>query len=209
MHKLPELSYAFSALEPVIDARTMEIHYTKHHQGYVDKLNGSLSTLGQASLREIDPETLLRNLNEVPSNARMVVRNNGGGHYNHSLFWSVMGPGEGGSPAGKLLTAIEGTYGSLSNFQDLFETTANTRFGSGWAWAYVDHDRKLEVVSCANQDNPIIEGLGTPILGLDVWEHAYYLAYQNRRPEYVSNFWSLVNWKEVGRRYKECMSRDV
>ncbi len=206
MHKLPELQYEFSALAPVIDERTMEVHYSKHHQGYIDRLNGALATLEQPSLREADVERLLRNLNEVPSHARVVVRNNAGGHYNHSLFWSVIGPGEGGSPQGKLLTAIEGTYGSLSNFQDLFESTANSRFGAGWAWAYVDLDRKLEVLSSPNQDNPIIQGRGTPFLGLDVWEHAYYLTYQNRRSEYVANFWSLVNWSEVSRRYERCMA---
>ncbi len=202
MHTLPELNYSFEALEPTIDGQTMEIHYGKHHQGYVNNLNAALEKTGNETLRAMPIEGLLKNVGQAPAELRTAIRNNGGGHYNHTLFWSVMGPGEGGKPDGKLLTAIEGTFGTFEKFQETFENAAKTRFGSGWAWLYVNRNGALEVGSTAHQDNPITENSGTPVLGLDVWEHAYYLKYQNRRPDYVSNFWSVVNWTEVARRYE-------
>ncbi len=200
MYKLPELTYGYSALEPAIDGQTMEIHYSKHHQGYVNNLNAALEKCDM-SFREMPLKRLLACIDQAPSGVQGALQNNGGGHYNHSLFWSVMGPGQGGTPSGKLFTAIEGTFGSFENFQESFSTAAKTRFGSGWAWLYVDNQGKLTVDSTPNQDNPIIKGTGTPLLGLDVWEHAYYLKYQNRRPDYVNSFWSVVNWAEVSERY--------
>lgn len=206
MYKLPELGYGFDALEPTIDARTMEIHYTRHHQGYVNNLNAALETSGNSNLRELSLEQLLMSLAQAPSRVRAALRNNGGGHFNHSLFWSVMGPGQGGIPSGKLFTALEGTFGSFEKFQETFNNAATSRFGSGWAWLYVNDQGKLTVSSTPNQDNPVIDGTGKPLLGLDVWEHAYYLKYQNRRPEYVTNFWSVVNWTEVANRYEAATS---
>lgn len=201
MHTLPELTYGYDALETAIDARTMEIHYTKHHQGYVNNLNAALEQSGDESLRGLALDELQRNIRTAPEPLRTSLRNNGGGHYNHSLFWAIMGPGQGGTPDGKLLTALEGTYGTFTKFKEAFEAVAKTRFGSGWAWLYVDVNGKLGVGSTANQDNPLIEGTGTPILGLDVWEHAYYLKYQNRRPDYIGNFWTVINWTAVESRY--------
>ena len=205
MHKQNPLPYGYEALEPYIDARTMEIHYTKHHAAYVANLNAALEK-ADPGLREFDVERLLVNLNEVPEEVRTAVRNNGGGHYNHDLFWSVMGPRQGGEPGGKLAEAIDKHFGSFKAFQEKFENAAKTRFGSGWAWLYVANG-ELHVGSTPNQDNPIIDRSGIPILGLDVWEHAYYLKYQNRRPEYVRNFWELVNWDEVGRRFEQALNR--
>ena len=196
--ELPALSYDFNALEPYIDARTMEIHHDKHHQGYVNNANTALGK--HADLGGKSAEDLLRNLGAVPEDIRTAVRNNVGGHANHSLFWTVMGPGAGGAPQGELATAIEAAFGSLDKFQGQFETAAKTRFGSGWAWLSRGKDGGLVVSSTANQDSPLSDGL-TPILGLDVWEHAYYLNYQNRRPDYVSAFWNVVNWTEVARRF--------
>jgi superoxide dismutase, Fe-Mn family len=204
MHTLPELTYGYDALETAIDAKTMEIHYTKHHQGYVNNLSAALEKSGSESLRTMSLEKLQQSVELAPEGLRAALRNNGGGHYNHSLFWSVMGPGQGGMPNGKLLTAIEGTFGNFAKFQEIFEAAAKARFGSGWAWLYVSTTGELEVGSTANQDNPLIEGTGTPVLGLDVWEHAYYLKYQNRRPDYVGNFWKVVNWTEVASRYNSC-----
>lgn len=196
MFTLPDLNYGYDALEPVIDARTMEIHHSLHHAGYVKNLNGALEA---AHLTDSGPdlEGLLRNLNELPEAQRTAIRNNGGGHFNHSLFWNIMSPGGSPEPSGNLGAAISVAFGTYSRFKELFENAAKTRFGSGWAWLYVDGN-SLQLGSSPNQDNPIIEGTGRPILGLDVWEHAYYLQYQNRRPEYVSNFWSVVDWGKVG-----------
>ena len=196
--KLPSLPYSFDALEPHIDARTMEIHHGKHHAGYVANLNKALegTELEGKSLDE-----LLKDISKYP----VAVRNNGGGHYNHSLFWTVMGPNKGGNPSGELAEAINSTFGSFDSFKEKFSTAAATRFGSGWAWLVVANG-KLAVTSTPNQDNPLMdvaEVKGTPILGLDVWEHAYYLHYQNKRPDYISAFWNVVNWDEVAKRYNE------
>jgi len=195
--KLPDLSYDYNALEPYIDARTMEIHHTKHHGGYTSKLNDAVSgtPLEGKSIEEI--------LSGV-SSASAAVRNNGGGFYNHNLFWTVMAPGAGGEPTGELLDAIKKHFGSFADFKNQFSNAAATRFGSGWAWLVKKHDNSLAITSTPNQDNPLMdvaEVKGTPVLGLDVWEHAYYLKYQNRRPEYIEAFWNVVNWEEVARRY--------
>lgn len=195
-HQLPNLPYAYDALEPYIDAQTMIIHHTKHHQAYIDNLNGALAKHPEI---ELNLEGFLKNLDNVPADIRNVVRNNGGGVYNHNLFWTVLAPARGQAPSNELLTAIAKAFGSFDNFKADFETAAKTRFGSGWAWLIVDAEKNLKVVSTPNQDTPLNEG--TPILNLDVWEHAYYLKYQNRRPEYVGNFWNVVNWKEVERLY--------
>jgi Fe-Mn family superoxide dismutase len=197
---LPKLPYALDALEPHIDARTMEIHHSKHHQAYVDNLNAAIEK--HPAWFEKSIEEILIHLSEVPEDIRTAVRNHGGGHANHALFWSVMAPGAGGLPQGALATAIEAAFGKFDTFKEKFETAAKTRFGSGWAWLSRKPDGGLVVGSTANQDSPLSEGL-TPILGLDVWEHAYYLKYQNRRPEYVSNWWNVVNWDEVARRFKD------
>jgi len=193
-YTLPELSYEYGALEPHVDARTMEIHYTKHHNGYVTKLNAALEGTGI----DVPIEELVSNLDMVPEEKRTAVRNNGGGHANHSLFWTVMCPNGGGAPTGELAAAMDESFGSFDAFKEAFANAAATRFGSGWAWLSVDNG-KLVVESTANQDNPWMEGR-TPVLGLDVWEHAYYLHYQNRRPDYISAFFNVVNWDEVLRR---------
>lgn len=201
---LPELPYAYDALEPVIDAQTMEIHHTKHHQGYVDKANDALKDTAFANE---DVETVLAKLSTVPDNVRTKVRQNAGGHANHSLFWTIMAPkGQGGEPSSALKNAIESAFGSMDDLKKKFDSAATSRFGSGWAWLAV-RDGKLQVGSTPNQDNPLmgpdyVDFHGTPILGLDVWEHAYYLKYQNKRPEYVENFWSIINWDEVSRRFE-------
>lgn len=197
MFTLPELPYAYTALEPAIDAKTMEIHHTKHHQTYVDKLNAALTNY--PDLLKMDVEELLRSIDTVPTEVKTAVQNHGGGHANHSLFWTILSPSP-GEPDGKLLTAIEKAFGNTDAFKTKFTEAATTRFGSGWAWLVVNQDRSLEVISTANQDSPLMTKQ-TPILGLDVWEHAYYLNYQNRRPEYIEAFWGLVNWAEVERRY--------
>jgi len=196
-YSLPDLPYAFDALEPHIDARTMEIHHDKHHAGYVTKVNAAVdaSELGNQSI-----EDLCRNIRQVPENIRTAVRNNGGGHANHSLFWSIMAPGAGGEPTGPLADAIASELGSFAAFKDTFSKAALTRFGSGWAWLTVDSAGKLRVESTPNQDNPYMEGR-TPVLGIDVWEHAYYLKYQNRRPDYVAAFFNVINWSAVAQRY--------
>ena len=193
-YTLPELPYGFDALEPNIDARTMEIHYTKHHNGYVTKLNAALEGTGI----DMPIDSLVADLSAVPEDKRMAVRNNGGGHANHSLFWSIMSPNGGGEPSGALAGAIDETFGSFAAFKEAFSNAAATRFGSGWAWLSVDNG-KLIVESTANQDNPLMEGR-MPVLGLDVWEHAYYLNYQNRRPDYISAFFNVVNWDAVAER---------
>lgn len=199
---LPELPYAYDALEPHIDARTMEIHHSKHHNAYVTKTNDALAGTDLAS-KSI--EEVISDLSAVPDDKRGAVRNNGGGHANHSLFWTVLGPGKGGTPSGDLAAAIDEACGSFDAFKEQFANAAATRFGSGWAWLYVSGG-KLHVGSTANQDSPLmgeaVAGIGgTPILGLDVWEHAYYLNYQNRRPDYISAFWSVVDWDAVATRF--------
>lgn len=194
--ELPALGYAFDALEPHIDARTMEIHHGKHHAGYTAKLNDAVAG---TDLEGKSIEDLLAN--HVDNGA---IRNNGGGYYNHNLFWSVMSPNGGGEPAGDLASAIESDLGGMARFREAFAAAAATRFGSGWAWLCVGKDGKLEVCSTANQDSPLMPGMGcegTPILGLDVWEHAYYLNYQNRRPDYIAAFFNVINWDEVASRY--------
>jgi len=196
--KLPPLPYAYDALEPHIDARTMEIHHTKHHQAYIDNANAALEKHPNLASKSV--EDLLRDLNAIPEDIRGVIRNHGGGHANHSLFWTVLSVG-GGKPSGELAAAIDKAFGGFDAFKTQFETAAKTRFGSGWAWLSVKKDGALAVSSTANQDSPLSEGM-TPILGLDVWEHAYYLKYQNRRPDYVVAFWNVVNWDEVARRMK-------
>lgn len=198
-HELPKLPYEYSALEPYVDAQTMEIHYSKHHQAYVNNLNAALEKYPE--LQEKDIKDLVANLNAVPEDIRAAVRNNGGGHLNHSMFWKMMKKAEGQAPEGELLTAINEKFGSFDEFKSVFAKAGATRFGSGWAWLVVK-DGKLDVVSTPNQDNPITDGL-TPILGLDVWEHAYYLKYQNRRPEYIENWFNVVNWDEVAKLYSE------
>jgi Fe-Mn family superoxide dismutase len=200
-YSLPALPYAFDALEPHIDARTMEIHHGKHHQAYITKVNEAIAG---TQFEAMSVEALVANLNAVPENIRGAVRNNGGGHANHSLFWTVMGPGMGGEPTGDLATAINSQLDGFEAFKQKFATAGATRFGSGWAWLSVS-DGKLVVESTPNQDSPLMEGR-TPILGLDVWEHAYYLHYQNRRPDYIAAFWNLVNWNEVARRYSEALA---
>lgn len=200
MFTLPELTYEYGALEPHIDAQTMEIHHSKHHQGYVDKLNAALE--GQADLQEEKIEDLLKKISDLPTEIQTAVRNNGGGHANHSLFWTVISPDGGGEPEGDLLTALKTRFKSVVDFQEEFSAAAMSQFGSGWAWLVVDDDGDLQVHSTANQDSPLSED-ETPLLGLDVWEHAYYLKYQNRRADYVKSFWSIVNWLEVARRLSE------
>ena len=206
-YELPQLAYDYNALEPHIDARTMEIHHTKHHQAYITKANDALAG---TSLADACINTVISDLSSVPAGKQGAVRNNGGGHANHSLFWTILGPGGGGSPSGDLGAAIDADLGGFDKFKESFSNAAATRFGSGWAWLVVQGD-KLAVGSTANQDSPLmgeaIAGIsGTPILGLDVWEHAYYLNYQNRRPDYVAAFFNVVNWDEVARRFAEAKS---
>ena len=195
--ELPSLAYAYDALEPSIDAMTMEIHHSKHHNAYVNNLNAALEKHPELAGKSL--EDLVTNINSVPEDIRTAVRNNGGGHFNHSLFWTVMSTNGGGEPSGDLATAIGDAFGNFASFKETFSKAAATRFGSGWAWLGFKNG-KLAVLSMPNQDVPMMEGL-TPILGIDVWEHAYYLKYQNRRPEYVSNWWNVVNWEEVANRY--------
>ncbi len=197
---LPALPYPFDALEPSIDARTMEIHHGKHHAAYVNNVNKALEQAPDLADLSIE-ELLADNCGKVPEAIRTAVRNNGGGHANHSLFWRIMGPNAGGQPSGALAEAIRSSFGSFDNFKDKFSTAAATRFGSGWAWLVIA-DGKLDVYSTANQDSPIMQG-HVPILGLDVWEHAYYLKYQNRRPEYIAAWWNVVNWPAVEQRFSE------
>lgn len=201
-HTLPELTYAKDALEPTIDARTMEIHQGKHHATYVNNLNAALESHTDLAAKSI--EDLISDLSAVPESIRTAVRNNGGGHFNHTLFWQIMGPNAGGAPSGDLAAAIDAELGGLDAFKEAFAKAGATRFGSGWAWLVVV-DGKLVVTSTPNQDNPLMKGVadvvGTPILGLDVWEHAYYLNYQNRRPDYIAAWWDVVNWDKVAELY--------
>jgi Fe-Mn family superoxide dismutase len=194
---LPDLPYPHNALEPHIDAQTMQIHHGKHHATYVSKLNEAVQG---TKFENMSIEELLANINSVPEDKRGAVRNNGGGHANHSIFWKIMGPKGGGKPSGELASAIDKAFGGFDAFKEKFAAAATTRFGSGWAWLSVDSGGNLILESTPNQDSPYMEGR-TPILGLDVWEHAYYLKYQNRRPEYISAWWNVVNWDEVARRY--------
>jgi Fe-Mn family superoxide dismutase len=196
---LPDLPYAYDALTPHIDARTMEIHHSKHHQAYVNKANDALKG---TDFENADVADVLKRINEVPEDIRQGVINNAGGHANHSLFWQIMGPNGGGNPSGDLASAIDSEFGSFDAFKEKFEAAGANRFGSGWAWLVVDGGGKLHVTNTLNQDSPLMDG-HTPILGLDVWEHAYYLNYQNRRPEYISAFWNVVNWDSVAELYAE------
>jgi len=207
-YTLPPLPYAYDALEPHFDSRTMEIHHTKHHQAYITNVNNAL---GEAGVAEMPVEQLIADIGSLPQAVQGAVRNNGGGHANHSLFWTVL-TAEGGKPTGKVAQAIEDDLGGYEKFKDAFTKAAQTRFGSGWAWLTVGKDGKLLVESSANQDSPLMgqfAGMsgGTPILGLDVWEHAYYLQYQNKRPDYIAAFFNIINWAEVERRYEEALAK--
>ena len=196
---LPPLPYGYDALEPNIDARTMEIHHTKHHQGYVNNLNAAIEKAPELQNKSLDE--LLKNLNAVPEKVRTAVRNNGGGHWNHSLFWTIMAPNAGGEPGGALATAIGKAFGDFAKFKEQFNAAAAGRFGSGWAWLVSDPSGGLSIESTPNQDNPLMEGR-YPVMGVDVWEHAYYLKYQNRRADYLVAWWNTLNWPEVAKRYE-------
>ncbi|HEM9021310.1 TPA: superoxide dismutase [Listeria monocytogenes] len=196
-YELPKLPYTYDALEPNFDKETMEIHYTKHHNTYVTKLNEAVA--GHPELASKSAEELVTNLDSVPEDIRGAVRNHVGGHANHTLFWSILSPNGGGAPTGNLKAAIESEFGTFDEFKEKFNAAAAARFGSGWAWLVVN-DGKLEIVSTANQDSPLSDGK-TPVLGLDVWEHAYYLKFQNRRPEYIETFWNVINWDEANKRF--------
>jgi Fe-Mn family superoxide dismutase len=197
-HELPALPYANNALEPHIDAQTMEIHHDRHHATYVQKLNDAIAGTDVESL---SIEELMKNLDRVPEDKRTAVRNNGGGHCNHTFFWKIMAPNGGGQPSGAVADAINSAFGSLDALKEEFNAAAVNRFGSGWAWVVVDGSGNLKVTSTPNQDNPLMDGSGTPILGVDVWEHAYYLKYQNKRPDYLSAWWNTVNWDAVSDNY--------
>jgi len=197
-HELPKLPYSYEALEPHIDASTMEIHHTKHHQAYVNNLNAALEKHHNLQTRSV--EELIKDLNAIPEDIRTAVRNNGGGHLNHSMFWPMMSYHGGGEPKGDLVAAIKSSFGDFASFKDQFSKAAAGRFGSGWAWLCIDKSGKLVINSTPNQDNPISDGL-KPILGLDVWEHAYYLKYQNRRADYIGAWWNVVNWEQVAKNY--------
>jgi Fe-Mn family superoxide dismutase len=203
-YELPPLPYDYNALEPYIDTQTMQLHHDKHHQTYVTNLNNVLQGLDAqySHLTSLSVDDLMRRINDVPENIRTTVRNNGGGHSNHSMFWQIMGPNGGGQPSGNLAHAIEQTFGSFDQFKAAFNDAGAKRFGSGWAWLVLDRNGKLQVISTANQDSPLMEGL-YPVMGNDVWEHAYYLKYQNRRPEYLNAWWNVVNWDAVGKRYDQ------
>jgi len=209
-HTLPALPYGFDALEPHIDAQTMQIHHGKHHAAYVNNLNAALE--GQPALQNLPIEKLIAKINALPEGIRNAVRNNGGGHYNHSLFWTILGAKAGGEPSGELASVLNSTFGSFTAFKEQFAKAGTTRFGSGWAWLVLKSDGKLVVSSTPNQDNPLMDVAavqGAPVLGLDVWEHAYYLKYQNRRPDYIAAFWNAVNWKAVNERYLASKSGKV
>ena len=201
-HTLPPLPYDKAALEPHIDTATMEIHHGRHHNAYVTNLNAALA--GKADLEALSIEDLCKNLAKVPADIQTAVRNNGGGHYNHSLFWNLMAPNAGGAPSGKLAESIDAAFGSFDAFKEAFAKAGVTRFGSGWAWLVVK-DGKLAITSTPNQDNPLMDGSGTPILGCDVWEHAYYLKYQNKRPDYIGAWWNVVNWNAVADLYAKAL----
>jgi Fe-Mn family superoxide dismutase len=196
---LPSLPYDFAALEPHIDAKTMEIHHGKHHQTYVNNLNAAIEKAPELANKSLDD--LMKNVNSLPEAVRTAVRNNGGGHWNHSMFWQIMGPNAGGEPAGNLGTAIKSAFGDFAKFREQFSAAGVGRFGSGWAWL-INNGGKLSIASTPNQDNPLMEGQKA-VMGLDVWEHAYYLKYQNRRPDYITAWWNVVNWKEVEKRFAQ------
>jgi superoxide dismutase, Fe-Mn family len=198
--ELPPLPYDYSALEPYIDEQTMHLHHDKHHQAYVTNLNNALQ--GQSQFENLPIDELIRRINEVPESIRTAVRNNGGGHLNHSMFWQIMKPNGGGEPTGPLASAVTSTFGSFDNFKTQFNDAGVKRFGSGWAWLVMDRGGALSVISTANQDSPLMDGM-LPIMGNDVWEHAYYLKYQNRRPDYLAAWWNVVNWDEIARRYQQ------
>ena len=199
-YELPPLPYDYSALEPYIDTQTMQLHHAKHHQAYVTAVNNALKD--QSQFASLPIEDLIRRLNEVPESIRTVVRNNGGGHVNHSMFWQIMKPNGGGEPTGALASAIQSTFGSFDAFKTAFNDAGVKRFGSGWAWLILDSSGKLQITSTANQDSPFTDG-NYPVMGNDVWEHAYYLKYQNRRPDYLNAWWNVVNWDEISRRYQQ------
>ncbi len=202
-YELPDLPYAHNALEPHIDAKTMEIHHGKHHNTYVTKLNGAVENHSELASKPV--EELIKRIKDLPADIQTPVRNNGGGHANHTMFWQMMSPNGGGEPSGELADAIKSAFGSVDAFKEEFGNAAVGRFGSGWAWLVLDKSGKLRVTSTPNQDSPLMEDIadvpGTPLLGLDVWEHAYYLNYQNRRPDYIAAFWNVVNWDDVANRY--------
>jgi Fe-Mn family superoxide dismutase len=197
-YELPPLPYPFDALEPHIDAKTMEIHHDKHHQTYITNANNALKDHPDLAAKPV--EELIANLSAVPEGIRSVVRNNAGGHANHSFFWKILGPNAGGKPSGKLANEIDSTFGGFEQFKEKLQAAGANRFGSGWAWLVVNKAGKLDIVSTPNQDSPIMDGL-KPVLGVDVWEHAYYLKYQNRRPDYLKAVWSVINWEAVGKNY--------
>ena len=201
---LPPLPYDYAALEPHIDVQTMQIHHDKHHQAYVDNLNKAVADL--PDLHAMSADELIRNLDQVPEDKRGAVRNNAGGHVNHTLFWELMGPGGGGEPTGPVAEAISASFGDFITFQDAVTTAGLGRFGSGWAWVTIGTDGKLEITSTPNQDNPVMEGGPAPILGIDVWEHAYYLKYQNKRKDYLTAWWNTVNWQTVNARYEQALA---
>ncbi|HEU5369015.1 MAG TPA: superoxide dismutase [Ktedonobacterales bacterium] len=201
--ELPPLPYDYTALEPYIDEQTMHLHHDKHHQAYATNLNNALQ--GQSQFENLAIEDLMRRINEVPENIRTAVRNNGGGHVNHSMFWQIMKPNGGGEPSGALAQAITQAFGSFDQFKAAFNDAGTKRFGSGWAWLVQDNTGKLQVISTANQDSPLMDG-HFPIMGNDVWEHAYYLKYQNRRPEYLNAWWNVLNWDEITKRFERARS---
>jgi len=198
--QLPPLPYDYNALEPYIDTQTMQLHHDKHHQAYITNVNNALQ--GHDQFDSVSVDDLLRNINQVPESIRTAVRNNAGGHANHTMFWNIMKPNGGGQPAGDLASAIQQAFGSFDAFKTAFNDAGTKRFGSGWVWLALDSSGKLQVISTANQDSPLIDGL-YPVMGNDVWEHAYYLKYQNRRPEYLNAWWNVVNWDEIARRYQQ------
>ena len=202
-YELPPLPYDYNALEPYIDEETMHLHHDKHHQAYVNNLNAALQ--GQSQFENMSVDDLMRQINSVPESIRTAVRNNGGGHANHSMYWQIMKPNGGGEPTGDLANAINSAFGSFDQFKAAFNDAGAKRFGSGWAWLVIGPDGKLAVTSSANQDSPLMEGQ-YPVMGNDVWEHAYYLKYQNRRPEYLAAWWNVVNWDEIAKRYAQGMS---
>ena len=202
-YELPPLPYDYNALEPYIDEETMHLHHDKHHQAYVNNLNTALQ--GQSQFENMSVDDLMRNINSVPESIRTAVRNNGGGHANHSMYWQIMKPNGGGEPTGDLANAINSAFGSFDQFKAAFNDAGAKRFGSGWAWLVIGADGKLAVTSTANQDSPLIDGQ-YPVMGNDVWEHAYYLKYQNRRPDYLAAWWNVVNWDEIAKRYAQGMS---
>jgi len=204
-YTLPQLPYSYDALEPYIDQMTMEIHHTKHHQAYINNLNSALEKYPE--FHNLELEEILKDLNRLPEEIRTVVRNNGGGHYNHTLFWEIMKPNGGGEPDGELKKAIEENFGSFENFKNLFSETALKHFGSGWSWLVVTPDKKLKVYSLPNQDSSLMLG-DLPIMGLDVWEHAYYLKYQNRRNEYIQNWWNVVNWSFIENNFLKALNQN-